>query len=181
MLEYLKSATNHIGFCRILQGMNKVSSTKYQGLYITTLSVLLLLAASEIRIPVGVVPITLQTFVAYLLGLQLDKRSAISTGIAFVAIKMFTLPVLTYPTFGYITGIGLAIPGMCYLREVLGSKFVTCIIGYAITTFFGTLWLRHFLPNWHVVWLHGVAPFLLGDTVKIVGAVYVSKYLAKRR
>lgn len=160
--------------------MLKISKNQSYCLYVTAFSVLLLLLSTEVRFPIGVVPITLQTFVATLLGLQLDKRSAISTCVTFIIVKMLTLPVLVYPAFGYIIGMSLTIPIMCYIRQSSKSRnVVACIVGYFVTTTIGSMWLYHFLHSWKAVWLHGIAPFVLGDTIKIVLAIYTSKYLIK--
>lgn len=146
----------------------------------TVLSVLLLLLASSARIPIGVVPVTLQTFVVFLLGLTLDKYSAINTGIAFVSIKLVTLPFLFCPSFGYIIGMGFTIPIMYYVRQITRSSILNCLIGYCVTNSFGAIWLFYFLSNWKMVWLYGLEPFVLVEIFKATIAIYTSKHLEQR-
>lgn len=150
-------------------------------IYTTAFSVLLLLLASEVRVPIGVVPITLQTFVVFLLGLRLDKRSSISTGLLFVAIKLATLPFWSCPSFGYIIGMGLSIPSMYFVRQFTCSKIVDCVVGYLITNIFGCIWLYVFLRNWILVWQYGLEPFILIEVFKSTVAICVSAYFTQSR
>ena len=148
--------------------------------YKTALSVLLLLLASEVYVPIGVVPITLQTFVVFLLGLNLDKCSAINTGLLFVTIKLMALPFWACPSFGYIIGIGFSISAMCYLRQLTHNNVINCLAGYLVTNSIGSVWLYCYLHNWMLVWQYGLEPFILIEVFKSVVAIYMSKYLTRR-
>ena len=158
----------------------EIINTKQSNLlYTVALSVLLLLIASKVHIPIGIVPITLQTFVVFFLGLQLDKRSAINTGITFVVIKLMTLPFWGCPSFGYIIGMGITLPAMSYMKQITHNQIISCIVGYLITNSFGCLWLHNFVSDWYLVWQCGIFPFILMEIFKAYTAICLSSFFKK--
>jgi len=155
---------------------------------------LLLVACSQVRIPLPFtpVPITGQTFGVLLLGALLGSRYGTAVVIAYVLQGLIGLPVfagwkggiaaLFGPTGGYIFGFVFAAFVVGWLLENGWSRcfsftFAALLIGNATIYAFGLPWLAFFV-GWDKVLQLGLLPFLPGDLVKLVAASSVVKALA---
>ncbi len=166
----------------------------------TALFAALIAAGAYIIIPLGVVPVTLQTLFILLAGLLGGRVIGVSAALFYVLLGAVGLPVfsggtggighLLGPTGGYIIGaIPAAFIAGCftdYQREhreftsllpvVLGG-LVASVIFYL----FGVPWLKFLLGiGWTEALAAGVIPFLIGDVLKLIAAVIVTKQFRPR-
>ena len=126
--------------------------------------------AAQIAIPIGPVPITAQTF-AYLIEGAL--------GLPFFAGSAGGLMVLLGPRGGYL----LAFPAAAYITGAFAEhgwdrRFLTAVaamtIGSVVILLAGWAWLSLILRTSPVTAFQiGVAPFIIGDIVKILLAAAV--------
>jgi biotin transport system substrate-specific component len=145
--------------------------------------------AAQIAIPIGPVPITMQTFAVTLTGALLGSRLGAAALIAYLIEGAAGLPffaggfgglgVLLGPTGGYL----VSFPAAAYITGAFSEhgwdrRFLTAAaamaIGSVVILLAGSAWLvvglGSTLPN---AFKLGVAPFLIGDVVKIVLAAAV--------
>lgn len=143
---------------------------------------LLLTISAKVQVPFWPVPVTLQTIVVFLLGIAYGPRLAVATVFLYLAEGALGLPVfagtpakglgLAYmvgPTGGYLAGFvaAAAIAGVTAERS---RGVLATALGIALATaaiyLLGAGWLATFVGPGKAVAL-GVAPFLLGDLVKL--------------
>ena len=145
--------------------------------------------AAQVAIPIGPVPITMQTFAVTLTGALLGSRLGAAALIAYVIEGAVGLPffansragigVLLGPTGGYL----LAFPAAAYVTGAFAEhgwdrRFLTAAAAMAIGSLLillgGWAWLMISLNATPLqAFKLGVGPFLLGDVVKIVLAAAV--------
>jgi biotin transport system substrate-specific component len=158
--------------------------------------------AAQLVIPMWPVPFTAQTLAVLLVGSVLGAtRGAISL-IAYFSMGAVGLPVFSAasslsfgPTFGYLVGFVAAAAVVGYLSERGWHRSAVGVIGsFAIANsviyLFGLPWLAFALGNLGVandfssVAAVGLAPFILGDVLKMVLAAALLplawKFLGKR-
>ena len=151
---------------------------------------LLTAICAQIRIPLGFtpVPITGQTFAVLLAGAALGKKlGALSqltywlaglTGLPFYSNATGGWSAGTGATMGYMIGFILAAIAIGHLAELKHDrKFITSLpamlLGSAIIYICGATWLAHSLNiavatgDKNAIGL-GVAPFLIGDLIKML-------------
>ena len=149
-----------------------------------------LAAASRIALPLGFtpVPVTAQTFVVLVAGALLGaRRSALGAG-AYLALGVAGIPWFATggATLGYLAGFALA--GWLVGRaaeagrlERRGSALRVMAVAHASIYGLGAAWLAVFLGVGPVAaFTLGVAPFLLGDAVKVVVAGAIAPTLVRR-
>lgn len=156
---------------------------------------LLLVACSQVRIPLPFtpVPITGQTFGVLLLGALLGSRYGTAVVTAYVLQGLVGLPVfagwrggigaLFSPTGGYIVGFIFAAFIVGWLLERGWSRrldltFAALLIGNATIYAFGLPWLALFV-GWNQVLQMGLLPFLPGDLIKLLIAAFIVKALCQ--
>jgi biotin transporter BioY len=150
--------------------------------FLFVLSFTLLTAISaKLKVEIGPVPITLQTFAVLLSGALLGaKRGALSqifyllgglAGIPWFA-RGGGIAYLMSPTFGYIIGFVLAAFVVGFLCErgfdrKVETAILAMLIGNILIYFPGLLWLAKFV-GWQKVLAVGLYPFIIGDTIKLL-------------
>jgi len=166
--------------------------TKRQVIEIT-LGVVLLAICSQITIPFKPIPVTLQTIAVLFIGLTYDKITAPLTMLCYITIGIMGVPVminysgglakLTGPTAGYLAGFLIAVYVMTSLKNKilahnrLLNQFALCLIGNAIITGLGWLWLSKFL-GLREAFYSGVLFFIIPGIIKsvlLVGLINVVK------
>ena len=167
----------------------------------TLLSLLVAIAgvavASQIEIPLGLVPITLQSFAVILVGFLLGS------GLGFVAIAIWLaagaagLPVfadgeggighLTGPTAGYLLAFPFAAALAGYgVRKTTGQRnagvglFLLAIAAHAIILAAGAWWLSTKIGAAAAL-KNGVIPFLPGAALKSAVAAMLIVLIRRRR
>lgn len=134
--------------------------------------------ASKIKIEIGVVPITFQTFAVFLSGIILGSKKGALSQITYLILGLLGFPFfsrgggiyyLFSPTFGYIIGFIFAsyISGLIkeYKLNFLSSLFILIFANITIYIF-GLLYLINFLPKEKILEV-GLYPFIIGDLYKI--------------
>ncbi len=152
---------------------------------------LLTAACAQIRIPLGFtpVPITGQTFAVLLTGAVLGSRAGAASQFLYVALGAVGLPfyaggtggweTATGATAGYLVGFIVAAYAVGYLAENRQDRrFATSIgaflTGNLIIYVLGVAWLMSQF-SWDLATgvEKGMAPFIIGDTIKILLAAGV--------
>ncbi len=141
----------------------------------------LLALAAQVTIPLEPVPITGQTFGVLLIGALLGARRGALTVAGYVAAGVAGLPIfaggaagigrLAGPTGGYLLGFIAAAALVGWLSERgwdrrLGTAAAAMLAGTAAIYLFGLPWLAMFV-GWRQVIAVGLAPFVVGDLLKL--------------
>jgi biotin transport system substrate-specific component len=154
---------------------------------------LLIAAASQIEVPFYPVPMTMQTFAILLVGAMGGSRLGAQTVAVWLGEAALGLPFLaggaagivhfTGPTAGYLYGFLIAAFVVGWLIERGAARNIVTLIasllvGEVILMGLGAVWLAYLFGT-AVAWNSGVAPFLLGDALKI--ALAASTVIASQR
>jgi biotin transport system substrate-specific component len=172
-----------------------VPVTRTRSLVTAALLAALLAASAWVSVPVGPVPITLQTFVVVVIALvSTPAQAAAAVGLYLLlgaaGIPVFSgaragIAVLTGPTGGYLVGFWLAaVAGAWIARRPALPRTAADIVAAAavlgLSYLSGTVWLaaatgRTFAEAASV----GVLPFIVFDIAKAAGAVATARALAR--
>ena len=139
-----------------------------------------------IRVPLPIVPFTLQYFFCALGAILLGSKKGALAQILYVLIGLIGIPVFTQgggpqyifkPTFGYLLGfiVGAYIIGKISerLKELnVKNIFMACTFGLSVVYIFGLIYmyiimnfyLGHAYSAWKIVVI-GFLPFIAGDLV----------------
>lgn len=174
----------------------------------TALMAALIAVGAMVMLPVGPVPVTLQTLFVALAGLVLGPARGGGAMLLYVLAGVMGLPVfsggkagfahLLGPTGGYLFGFACmaCIAGFGGLRGLRGREagdtpirpshvalaLCCCLAGLAVAYLAGAARLMQVLGiDAGYAMTVGVLPFLPGDVVKIVLAVAAWRFLAVRR
>ena len=157
---------------------------------------LLLTASSKVQIPFWPVPMTMQTFVVFIIGMSYGSKLAFTTLAAYLLEGAFGLPVfakgggllyLTGPTAGYLYGMMIAawVIGTFADIDYNDSYFkslISLIIGTSIIFLFGVGYLGSII-GFEKAFAAGLYPFVLSEIFKISLAVTlipnIKKYINK--
>lgn len=157
----------------------------------------LLAASAWIALPIGAVPVTLQTFVVFLAGLLLSPRSAFAAVGVYVLLGAAGVPVfagglggvgvLAGPTGGYLWGFALAAPVVAAVRRLpIGRRHP--VLGEGLGLALGLLTI--YAAGWAqlaavtgmgagAAFVAGVAPFIGIDAVKAAVALGMARTLRR--
>lgn len=158
---------------------------------------------SQVEVPMLPVPMTLQTLGVLLIGFFYGSRLGAATLIAYLLEGAAGLPVfaggaggvqhIVGPTGGYLVGFVASAWLVGFIAERLGSSrlqeavgaLLAALAGGVLLYVPGLIWLYQFpfIENWQAAFAAGMAPFLLGDGVKIVlaAALFLAAQGAIRR
>jgi biotin transport system substrate-specific component len=141
----------------------------------------LITIGAKIQIPFWPVPMTLHTLAVFLVAAALGPRLGLAAMVAYLGAGAMGLPVfsgtpergiglayLAGPTGGYLAGylFSAALIGMLARgRGWIGQTFAM-LAGLAMVYAAGLAWLAAFVPPSALI-SAGLAPFILGDLVKI--------------
>jgi len=143
--------------------------------------VALLTLSAKIQVPFWPVPLNLQSMAVMALALGLGPRLAVATFAAYLAAGASGVPVfagspergigLLYiagPTGGYLIGMLAAswATGMLGAGRGLVARLGAMLAGMALIYGLGVAWLAFYVPASRLL-AEGIAPFILGDLVKI--------------
>lgn len=144
--------------------------------------------AAQITVPLPwtPVPLTGTTFAVLLAGATLGWRSGAASQVLYVALGAAGLPFYqggesgwtyaTGATGGYLVGFVVAAALVGFLAERgqdrnIATSIPAMLAGTAVIYLFGVLWLGHVLQVDALTALtKGLAPFVIGDTLKLVAA-----------
>ena len=153
---------------------------------------LLLAISSKIQVPFWPVPMTMQTFVIFLIGMTYSVRLSFATVALYLFEGAAGLPVfasggglayLTGPTAGYLYGMLLASVAISYLANLGFSKtyfkaFFSLIIGSVIIFLIGIIFLGSIIGYQKAI-AAGLLPFIPSEIFKIALAVILIPTIQK--
>lgn len=177
---------------------SKVGKSAAREIARIALSVALITVCAWISIPVGSVPISLQTFAVCFLGALFGAKRGTAAVAVYILMGLVGIPVfagfragtaaLFGPTGGYIFGFVFAalIPAL-FKRIPIKKKRARCamfyggmLLGLAVCYLFGTVW---FLLMYECTFAYAltlcVLPYLLPDAVKLAVAAFLAVRLEK--
>ena len=152
----------------------------------------LISALSPLSIPIGVVPISLSTFIIMISVFVLNPVEALISVLIYIILGSLGLPVfsnfsgglskLIGPTGGYIIGY-LFIPLTFIIinkRDNIFFNTLGILIGNIFLYALGTIWLKYSLGITFIeALMMGVVPFLITDLIKIILAISIGMVLYK--
>tara|TARA_B100000686_G_scaffold307223_1_gene347293 strand:- start:34 stop:627 length:594 start_codon:yes stop_codon:yes gene_type:complete len=148
----------------------------------------LIALCAQIYIPLYPVPITMQTFAVFLVGLTYGWRLGGITLILYLTGGALGLPVFAKgglglavfvgPTAGFLFGFFFAAIACGYFAERGFDRsyyklFISLIVGNIILYSLGLFWLGNFVGWDKPVLELGLYPFIIGDLIKIFLVVIV--------
>ncbi|MCW8862458.1 MAG: biotin transporter BioY [Rhodospirillales bacterium] len=153
---------------------------------LAVVATILLTISAKLKVPFWPVPMTMQPFAVMMIGMVFGWRLGVATLTLYLAQGALGLPVfsgtpergigLAYmmgPTGGYLVGFVLSAALVGFLaergwgRDVV-STGAAMFLGTAVIYAMGIMWLSAFTGGLDKAFAVGVAPFLLGDALKIV-------------
>lgn len=178
-----------------------MTSTKLSARDITQIGMFAALTAigAFISIPVGPVPVTLQSFFVLLSGITLGSKKAMFSQITYVLLGLVGLPIFAgftggfqtvlKPSFGFLIGYILTAYSVGKITEkdnshknILLAVFIGTVLLYSV----GLPYMYYILnimlaKNFTLMQIFNMGMFLFipGDTVKAIIAVFVGKKLKK--
>ena len=173
---------------KILQGMN----TSIMNVLLVLFGTLLLTISAKIQVPFWPVPMTMQTFIVFLIGATYGIRLSLFTLLAYLFEGAIGLPVfaagggilyLTGPTAGYLYGMTIAAVLISYFANQGYSSsyfktFISIILGSMIIFAFGVLYLGSII-GYSKALQAGLLPFIPSELFKIALAVLLIPTLNK--
>ncbi|MFN3278393.1 MAG: biotin transporter BioY [Paracoccus hibiscisoli] len=162
---------------------------------LTLAAAALIALGAKVQVPFWPVPMTLQTLAVLVIAAGLGPRLGLAAMGAYMAAGLAGLPVfagsperglglayLAGPTTGFLIGMALAmvVTGALAQGRGLGMRAVAMIAGTVAIYLPGLLWLSAFVPADRLLAV-GVAPFILGDMVKIAVGALALQAITRRR
>lgn len=165
---------------------------KNRDITLTAIMITLLIICSQLSLPIGPVPITLQTFAVLMIGYLLSPKNAVLATSIYLIMGLFGLPIFSnfmggfqsflLPSFGFILGF---IPAS-YLQAKYLTKYsnlaIAGIINFAVTYVIGLTYMALILNiylnsqlNFVGILMAGMIPFIPGDLLKLVVGVFIAK------
>lgn len=144
--------------------------------------VCILSLSSRVTVPIGFVPVTLQTLAVLSIAFAYGKTLGFATVFAWLVAGFTGLPVFAAgsgpaymmgPTAGYLFGMLVSSYLVGFMAEKGMSRHpllvgLAMVIGNLVIYSFGVAWLGNFVGYGSKVFTLGVIPFLFGDLAKIV-------------
>lgn len=149
---------------------------------LTLAAAALIALGAKVQVPFWPVPMTLQTLAVLIIAAGLGPRLGLAAMGAYMAAGIAGLPVfagsperglglayLAGPTTGFLIGMALAmvVTGALARGRGMAMQALALIAGTIAIYVPGLIWLSGFVPSDRLLAV-GVAPFILGDMVKIV-------------
>lgn len=153
---------------------------------ITIMSILLalLIISSKISFNIGPIPITLQTFMVFLISLLLGPKKGSIVMLTYIIMGLIGIPVFSggggfdyifKPSFGFIIGFFFASLVIGIKRDVFYAKYITTTIGLLIINLCGIIYM-YLIMNYYLmldksisyILEVGVLPFIFKDFVVVI-------------
>lgn len=169
---------------------------KTRDITLSALMIAVLAICSQLSIPIGPIPITLQTFAVLLIGLLLPPKHALLVTSSYLLLGLIGLPVfanasgglqsLISPAFGFAIAFIPAATSMAHFLQkqhqprlityLLASVLATVIlyaIGLSYMSFILNVVLGAELTASKILML-GMIPFIPGDIIKIMLSITIA-------
>ena len=171
-------------------------NTHYKNIALILFGTLLLAVSSKIQVPFWPVPMTMQTFIVFIIGMSYGWKLAFSTLVAYLAEGALGLPVfakgggllyLMGPTAGYLYGMTIAAGVIGFFAERGYNKsyiksLISLMIGTIIIFVLGVGYLGSVI-GYDKALAGGLYPFIPSEFFKIGLAVIlipsITKYINK--
>jgi biotin transport system substrate-specific component len=167
---------------------------------LASLFAVLTAVGAQVRIPLPLVPMTLQVLFVFLSGVLLPPKAALTSMILYVAMGLLGLPVfagesgpsvILHPTFGFLLGFILAAWLISWIVSRSGHRFfvclAACLAGLAVLYAMGLagLYLNvNLVMGKPMTWAQtvkvGMVPFLAGDLLKGLAAAFIASRIGPR-
>ena len=161
-------------------------STLLKNILLIVFGTILLAASSKIQVPFWPVPMTMQTFVVFIIAMAYGWKLSFLTLIAYLFEGAIGLPVfakgggllyLIGPTAGYLYGMALAAAVMGYYADLgYGKTIIKCIfpllIGTIIIFVLGVGYLSTII-GFEKALVVGLLPFIPSELFKIALALFI--------
>lgn len=169
---------------------------KTRDITLSALMIAILAICSQLSVPIGPIPITLQTFAVLLIGMILPSRQAFIVTSAYLFLGLIGFPVFANasggiqsflsPAFGFAIGF---IPAATFMAHFLEDKNQPTVSHYLIASILATIILYliglsymsvilNFLLGAQMSFVQiltaGMLPFLPGDILKAVLSIGVA-------
>ena len=181
--------------------INSLLSTYNVNIYIKNISLvlfgtLLLALSSKVQVPFWPIPMTMQTFIVFIIGMAYGWRLAFFTLVAYLVEGALGLPVfakgggllyLTGPTAGYLYGMTVAAAVIGFFaehgyNESYFKSLISLIAGTFIIFLFGVGYLGSII-GYDKALAGGLYPFIPSEFFKIGIAVVlipsITRYIGK--
>jgi biotin transport system substrate-specific component len=176
-----------------------VPTSRTRDLVTTALIAALIAVGAWVALPIGPVPVTLQTFAIVLAALVLSPRQAFAAvgiyllagavGVPVFAAGRAGLVVFAGPTGGFLAGFLVGAPLAAGVRVALGRHVGTSVadaaaaaVAIGVTYALGWAHLAFVLGfGPAAAFAGGVVPFVVADALKCVAAVAVAGALRRAR
>ena len=153
---------------------------------------LMLAVSSKVQVPFWPVPMTMQTFIVFIIGMSYGSKLAFLTVLVYLLEGAFGLPVfakgggliyLTGPTAGYLYGMTIAAVVISYFADKGFSvsyikTLISIIVGSIIIFTIGVLYLGSIIGYSKAIQA-GLLPFIPSELFKIALAVILIPTLNK--
>jgi len=137
--------------------------------------------SAKLKIEIGVVPITMQTFTVLLSGAILGSKRGVASQLTYLlmgltGVSWFSrgggIQYILSPTFGYIIGFVFAAYFVGWLCEKgfdrkIKTAILAMLFGNILIYIPGLFWLARFIGFGKVL-AAGLYPFIIGDLLKIL-------------
>ena len=173
---------------KIFQGINQ----HVINISLILFGTLLLTISAKVQVPFWPVPMTMQTFIVFLIGATYGVRLSFFTLVTYLFEGAIGLPVfatgggivyLTGPTSGYLYGMMIAAPMISYFANKgfttsYIKSFISIILGSIIIFALGVLYLGSII-GYNKAIQAGLMPFIPSELFKIALAVLLIPTLSK--
>ena len=161
-------------------------NTHYKNIALVLFGTLLLTISSKVQVPFWPVPMTMQTFIVFIIGMAYGWRLAFFTLVAYLIEGALGLPVfakgggilyLMGPTAGYLYGMAIAAGIIGFFAE-LGcnesyfKSLISLMVGTVIIFVFGVGYLGSVI-GYDKALVGGLYPFIPSEFFKIGLAVII--------
>ena len=161
-------------------------NTHYKNIALVLFGTLLLTISSKVQVPFWPVPMTMQTFIVFIIGMAYGWRLAFFTLVAYLIEGALGLPVfakgggllyLTGPTAGYLYGMTIAAAVIGFFTEFgynesYFKSLISLLVGTFIIFLFGVGYLGSII-GYDKALAGGLYPFILSEFFKIGLAVII--------
>ena len=171
----------------LIQELLFIPNALRRHLVLVVFGVIFIALLAQLRIDIGPVPITGQTFAILLLAAVYGLNLSVLTVTCYLMVGALGLPVFqgfTYglsvlkgATAGYLFGFIIAVVLVGYLAQRgwdrnFFSAALIMFLGNALIYIPGLLWLSHLFPewSWQTTLANGFIPFIWGDIIKLLFA-----------
>lgn len=170
---------------------------KAKDITLTAIMLTILIVCSQIALPIGPVPITLQTLAVLMIGYSLSSKQAVLATSLYLIMGLAGLPIFSafsggpqsilMPSFGFIIGF---IPSSYIQAKYLEKHsyleikqlIISGILNFSITYIIGLSYMAVILNiylnsqmNFVQILMAGLIPFIPGDLIKLAVAVLLAK------